>query len=621
MTIINDNTVVVTTSDELKNALENNNGYTYIYIGNNITLTKGINISSFKTSITIDGTYENTRYQLEDMKSLSASNTISVTSNTTQNIIVKNIDIIGYNYYGIIYVKESNIFKDVSVEYNNIKYFGPQISFNPNGITRFIDSTITIDTNYATGNEVAECNKIEIGGTTTITHKSTANSSFWFRNDSPYLKILENANVNFISENRELIYGVTNLYFEIQQNAIFNVTTHNGLAYGTFGTETTIINQNATFNLKQTATNGSYSTWYSYGKITINKNANLYIINNYSGISSSNYNIYFSGSNTGLYITNPNEIILYNTTANIIYTSQTSNFEFDFQRINLFNTAIQINDNISVNTLPNYSWYKENDTSLITGTFTQTSTTIKSNNFTDEDLNTLPALDNFIFPNKKILSIGKLPLYVSKVTDEDTTIKGITDKNASVLISDSENSNVVVADENGSFIFTYDTPLPIGTIITFNVKKEHSLIYQTKKIQIIYSGELVIDEAPNQILFDLKPISTNPLICPRKNDVVIKVIDSRINSSNWKLYGTINHDLKSNDGKILKDSLIFIDEDNTINTLTENKTLIYTGENNNGEVKITNITWPNNQGILLQIKDTIQNNTTYEATITWTIEE
>lgn len=31
MTIIDDNTVVVFTSDELKNALENSNNYTYIY--------------------------------------------------------------------------------------------------------------------------------------------------------------------------------------------------------------------------------------------------------------------------------------------------------------------------------------------------------------------------------------------------------------------------------------------------------------------------------------------------------------------------------------------------------------------------------------------------------------
>ena len=319
MTIIDDNTVVVFTSDELKNALENNNNYTYIYFGSNITLTSGINISSYKTNVTIDGTYQNIRYQLEDMKSLSASNTITIASEKTLNVTVKNIDIIGYNYYGVIYVRESTSFKNVTVEYNNIKYLGPQISFHPNGITRFIDSNITIETSYATGNEVAECNKIELGGNTTIIHKSTGNSSFWFRNADPYLKVLKNSNVNFTSENRELIYGVTNLYFEIEENSVFNVTTHNGLSYGTNGTGTTIINENSSFTLKQTSTNGSYCTWYSYGTITLNQNSSLYIINNYTGITTSNYNIYFSGSNTGFNLLNPKEVILYNTTANIIY--------------------------------------------------------------------------------------------------------------------------------------------------------------------------------------------------------------------------------------------------------------------------------------------------------------
>ncbi len=167
------------------------------------------------------------------MKSLSASNTIAIASEKTLNVTVKNIDIIGYNYYRVIYVKESTSFKNVTVEYNNIKYLGPQISFHPNGITRFIDSNITIKKNYAAGNEVEECNKIELGGNTTIIHKSTGNSSFWFRNADPYLKVLKNSNVNFTSENRELIYGVTNLYFEIEENSVFNVTTHNGLSYGT----------------------------------------------------------------------------------------------------------------------------------------------------------------------------------------------------------------------------------------------------------------------------------------------------------------------------------------------------------------------------------------------------
>lgn len=46
MTIINENTVVVTSSSELKEALEKDNAYTYIYFGNNITLESGITDSN-----------------------------------------------------------------------------------------------------------------------------------------------------------------------------------------------------------------------------------------------------------------------------------------------------------------------------------------------------------------------------------------------------------------------------------------------------------------------------------------------------------------------------------------------------------------------------------------------
>ena len=49
MTIINENTVVIFTSEELKTTLENDNGYNYIHLENNITLTPSIvTLSSIK---------------------------------------------------------------------------------------------------------------------------------------------------------------------------------------------------------------------------------------------------------------------------------------------------------------------------------------------------------------------------------------------------------------------------------------------------------------------------------------------------------------------------------------------------------------------------------------------
>lgn len=129
MTILNDATVIIFTSEELKTVLEQNNSYTHIYFGANITLASGIKIASTKTNIIIDGTYQDVRYTYEDMKNLSASNTINVTSSNTTKVTVQNMDIKGYNYYGVIYVPESNPYANTVIEYNNITYEGPQMIF------------------------------------------------------------------------------------------------------------------------------------------------------------------------------------------------------------------------------------------------------------------------------------------------------------------------------------------------------------------------------------------------------------------------------------------------------------------------------------------------------------
>lgn len=88
MTILNDATVVIFTSEELKTVLEQNNSYTHIYFGANITLASGIKIASTKTNIIIDGTYQDVRYTYEDMKNLSASNTINVTSSKMVYLVI-----------------------------------------------------------------------------------------------------------------------------------------------------------------------------------------------------------------------------------------------------------------------------------------------------------------------------------------------------------------------------------------------------------------------------------------------------------------------------------------------------------------------------------------------------
>ena len=179
MTILNDETVAISTFAELKSVIETNNAVNLIYLDANIKMTSGITIPQTKTNLIIDGTYNDIRHTFKDRTTLNASDTITASNALIQKVTVQNMDITGNNYYGIIYVPESASYKNIITEYINITYNGPQISFHSTGLTRFINSNISInDTSLTNGGEVAECNKIEIGGNTTIIHNSKGNSAF-----------------------------------------------------------------------------------------------------------------------------------------------------------------------------------------------------------------------------------------------------------------------------------------------------------------------------------------------------------------------------------------------------------------------------------------------------------
>ena len=623
MTIINDSTVAVSSFDELKECLSGENNYNYIYFDSDITLTSGININKSKVNVTIDGTYNGVRHKYVDMKSASSTSTIYVNSEKNANVTFKNVDVTGYNYYGLIYVPESSAYQNITVEYNNLSYVGPQITYNPSGISRYIDCNIKITASYAAAQEVAECNRVEIGGKTTITHESTSDSSFWFRgNTKQYFKILKNANVTMTSLNRELFYGVNDLEFSVLENATFNLTTALGVGYGTYSLGNVLMDKNASLNITKTKQNGSNPTMYCTGAFVMNESSSLSMINKYSGISASNYNIYFRGTASSLTLNNPLKLVLYNSKARVIYTNSTIPFNFSYSRINMWNAAKEISEAGSIDDIPTYSWYKTSDLSNIVGTLSSSQTVINSNNYTTEELNTLPALTNFNFQNKYAISIGKMKLTLSSVTDESVIISGYTEPLADIKITYLDSVVSVSADSSGYFSTNISGgPLEIGTKITYFANVKNSFIYEGREVTVIYPGELSLDSAPSVIKFSTTPISTNPVICPRLTDVTITVTDSRVQSSNWKLYATINHNLSSSDGYVLTDSLVNVTE-NGITPLSSTKLLIYQGEDNSGSVKITNITWNENEGILLRIaNEPVEQNKEYQATITWDLEE
>ena len=178
MNIINNKTVSVATSSELKEVLENNNGYEYIY------LESGITINSKKSKVIINGTYQNITHTLTGMNSSSDSDTIVATA-LTKEVQVKNIKIINPNINGIIYVPEVDSYDEIVTIYDNITFNGVQLSFNPYGVVKISNSVITIEnTNGIECQEVSEAERVIIGGKTNISSDSTNFSLFAFRSDS-----------------------------------------------------------------------------------------------------------------------------------------------------------------------------------------------------------------------------------------------------------------------------------------------------------------------------------------------------------------------------------------------------------------------------------------------------
>ena len=219
------------------------------------------------------------------------------------------------------------------------------------------------------------------------------------------------------------------------------------------------------------------------------------------------------------------------------------------------------------------------------------------------------------------MSVGTFLLHPKALSDTDTTLTGLTLSNASLLITHNDTEATTIADSNGLFSYSYGTTLPIGTTFKIEAKEENKPIYVTKTITIVYSGELLITSVPTTIKFLSQALSKDPLLCPRKETTSIVITDSRLNSTAWKLYAVIDHDLTTETNITLPNSLVFKNSTGELSTLSTTKTLIYTGEENNNELKVTTITWNDNEGILLLVTAPLLNNQEYKAKITWILEE
>ncbi|MGL9749968.1 pectate lyase-like adhesive domain-containing protein [Enterococcus sp. DIV0170] len=193
--------VEVSTFEDLKSALEEDNGITSVKFSANIEATGGIAINKNKASLSID--LQGHTYT--DVNSTSLSNTIHLaTESATKTISIKNGAIQGKNYYGPVSVADS--FAGVTLSYENITYTGPQMIYNQQGYVSFSGSSkINIkDVGSASPvQEFAQVGGVTISGEFDLMHEKNTLSTFSFNGGNigvPYLVIDNDAKVTITNE-------------------------------------------------------------------------------------------------------------------------------------------------------------------------------------------------------------------------------------------------------------------------------------------------------------------------------------------------------------------------------------------------------------------------------------
>ncbi len=606
------------TNDELKQVISEDNNYDYIYLGNDIIATEGFIINSNKSKLTIDGTYNGKKYTYTNNLSLE-ENAIKA-STTNKKIVLKNMNIVCSNGYGVIYVVSHPNYSNVLVEYNNVNFSGIELSQNYYGTTKIVDSIIEIkDVNNVPAQRACNSNRILIDGNTTISNTSTTNTIFFFNDVIPSLvKIMPNSRVN-ISTPKEFMNGTNRLDLTIGHGAEFLLTTGNGFSITTtHGARNVLVEEMADFTFIENS-HQRVPMWSVFGDFIVKEGASVSILNTYMTTPTDNYNIYFKGTNQKFILDNPRNVNIYTKNANIVYTNNPVNFIFKFTRINMWIYALDYTSACTLDDTPAFYWYKENSLAQISGVFNKDTTTVESHNFTNEQLNLLSDINNFSFQNKKILTMGLLKINVHPITSTSDSISGHTIPLANVKIEYEDKSIKALADENGLFEAKVDTVIPNNTVV--KITSCLNGCFTERKVTTPFNGELTLFKVTQNIAFSMIPTSINPIILPKQKENIVTVIDSRLNSTNWKLYINYINPMMEVSGKVLIDSLIFKKFNNEEIDLKTNKKLIFESSDSGGNVNVSSVTFSIDKGLFLKPSKDLLEGEDYSTKIIWSVEE
>lgn len=620
MIMLDDQTAVVYNTNDLRDAVDSDNGIDHVFLGANIVLAYGIRIFSNKESLVIDGFYDGVTHTFTEMDSDSQGNTLYISGASSIQITMQNMIIIGRNWYGSVSIYENTGTRNLSITYSKVVYAGRQMTFNRNGLTRYIDCDITIAPTTKTSQEVGEVCKVEIGGTTVINHTTTSDSTFWFPTSSTekYLTILADANVTITTRNDLMYTDSTSVVYTIESGASFTLNANNGFSRGSSHRAASfLVEKDASFRFIQTTNNGTSASLYIEGNLTVRQGANYYMQADYTAAAPL---IGFMTTSSSLTVENPKSFVLYKRNTPALSFQYTRPFSLSGGQLNYWSTAKTPLANAGTfDDIPQKKWYRPNWSSFsVSGTVAANATSVTNSTFTPEELANLPALTDLWLHYARVLSIGDLPLTVNPVTDR-RPITGTTAPYANVkaeyMSGGTAFSLIVLAEADGRYLIQTTVPVPFAAQVIVSANVPFLITMATVTSQ--EEGELLIENAPTLIRFILPPISRNPLWLRRASNEPVRVVDSRVVSTPWQLLASVDRPMTTQSGHTLPNAVVFVDENGEMTPLRIDDPIpVFEG---GPDEPATDILWDDSKGILLHVTEPLHNKEEYTASLTWAV--
>ena len=204
------------------------------------------------------------------------------------------------------------------------------------------------------------------------------------------------------------------------------------------------------------------------------------------------------------------------------------------------------------------------------------------------------------------------------VYQSDTVVTGRGEPNTTVYIN-IEGENVIydgVVDKNGDFSFS-DLSLKPGTTITAYLKDTAGNQSESTVTTVI--EEKISFDVPDNIAFEPTAIDGEIVRIPREDsNWTIEVEDTRRPGKPFQVMATISEPLTSSNGKHhLPDALVFVNQEEESEPLTETPLEVFAGES--GEDPNHSLSWEPNQGVMIEVNTENVYATDYSTTITWTL--